>query len=100
MNNKNNNCLYYVTQDSNTPNRPIKINLEKECGLEHLGYEMYETGHMRRVDYFKMPDNTTQLLKFKTCAIFVDNKTCKATTLEDDPWRFCVGRMPTEEEVS
>ena len=99
MYDKHNNCLYYVTKDSHTPNRPIKINLEKECGLEHLGYKMYDTGHMRRVDYFRCPDNTTQLLKFKTCAIFVDNKSGKATTLLDDPWRFHYGRIPTEEEV-
>ena len=92
----NNSCLYYETQDSHSNHRPI--NLEKECGLPHLGYETYDSGHMRRVDYYQLPDNTTQLLKFKDCAIFIDNKSGKATTLEVEPWRLCQGKMPLEED--
>ena len=95
----NNSCLYYVTEDSHTNHRPL--NLEKECGLEYLGSERYRPpSHLREVQYYKLPDNTYQLLKFHTCAIFVDNKTGKATTLEVEPHRLCVGRMPAEEDFN
>ena len=98
MFNKNSNCLYYVTQDSNTPNF-CPINLEKECGLKYIGYDEYDTGHMRRVEYYKLPDNTFQLIKVrKDVCLYVDNKTGKATTLETDSWRINAGRLPTEEE--
>lgn len=93
--------ISYVTEDKNNPKyRPI--NLKDLIGVTHLGFETYnEPSHIRRVDYYGLPDNSTQLIKLHERAImYVDNKKTTGTVIQVESWRIQIEPLPAAKDGS